>query len=389
MLNKKKILLIRNAAYKDFGGAETYQVSIAKILQSQGHTPIIVTRSHKLLAYAKSNNIRTIKCWWWSRQDWSGRKNLLLPLYIIWQLILIMWYIKTIIIYKPDVLHIQSKDDWIAGTYAGRIMRKRIIWSDHMDLRYIYQNVRSPYKNFIGKLVRFSTKFAHSVIIISQNEMNIIASLLNYGKVLPPPYTLVNNGVIDVLDSLPKRKTDLENVFVFCIASRIVKNKGVQEAIESFQIVKRNYKGTKKLELAIYGNGDDFNYFKNSYKNVPGVNFYGHQKKPLEKIFHADVFMLPSYQEGFSIALLEATMLGKAIIVSDVDSNSEIISHLETGLLVRVRNTEDLAKSMMTILCDKSLKKKLEKNSRNNFINNYNLKSIVISSILPLYLSKN
>ena len=124
----KTVLLIRNAAKDDFGGAETYQVSLALLLQEQSLHPIVVTRSRKLQAHAQEHAVEVVRGWWLSRQDWGGVRALLLPLYILWQLGLTAWYIQLIIKTKADVLHIQSRDDFIAGTIAAKIMHKRAIW---------------------------------------------------------------------------------------------------------------------------------------------------------------------------------------------------------------------------------------------------------------------
>ena len=138
-MNKEKqtILLIRNAAPRDFGGAETYPVSLASVLTNQGLSPIIVTRSKKLLHYAHEHAIPTVRGWWWSHQNWSGKYALLLPIYLGWQIILTCWYVHLIKKTRATALHIQSKDDFIAATIAGRLTKRKTVWTDHMDLRYI------------------------------------------------------------------------------------------------------------------------------------------------------------------------------------------------------------------------------------------------------------
>ena len=57
----KPILLIRNIHLNALGGAETYQVSLAKELKSLGHTPIIVTSSKPLRHTAQEQGIKTIR----------------------------------------------------------------------------------------------------------------------------------------------------------------------------------------------------------------------------------------------------------------------------------------------------------------------------------------
>ena len=144
-MTDKTVLVIRNAARADFGGAETYSVSLSILLEKNGFSPIVVTRSNKLLAHAKENDIRTKKCWWLPYQNWSGWRNLLTPMYVLWQLVLTVQYIYIIILTKADVLHIQSRDDFIAATLAGKVLRKRVVWTDHMDLRYVFQNIALPF----------------------------------------------------------------------------------------------------------------------------------------------------------------------------------------------------------------------------------------------------
>lgn len=375
----KTVLLIRNAAKGDFGGAETYQVSLANILKKSDYSPIIVSRSPKLLQYAHEHEVPSVKGWWWSRQDWSGKRILLTPLYFLWQLFLTMWYLSLIIRTRASVLHIQSKDDFIAATIAGRLLGKKVVWTDHMDLRYIFQNIARPLRNPVGKLVFLAAHLAHHFILISNNEYRLVTSHFKRKSALKRQITIVKNGVIDQKDKYPPYMQGKD--FVFCLASRIVKNKGIGEAIEAFA----SLEGNSKYRLKIYGDGPDAENFEKIAEPYKNIAFYGHQSDILAKINEADVFILPSYQEGFSIALLEATMLGKAIIASNVDSNPEIVTDRKTGLLAEVRDTESLAKNMALLATDNHLKHLLETAARKSYEDNFNLDTIVRTQIIPLY----
>ena len=131
--------------------------------------------------------------------------------------------------------------------------------------------------------------------------------------------------------------------------------------------------------------GEDLNKFKKLAENNTCITFHGHQDDAIEKIYQSGAFILPSYQEGFSIALLEATMLGKAIIASNIDSNPEIIHHKKTGLLIETKSEHSLEEAMYALLNDSDLRLHLEKNARQNFIDNYDLRKIVKEKIIPLY----
>lgn len=381
-LRNKTVLLVRNAAYRDFGGAETYPVSLATILQKEGYHPIIVTRSKKLLDYASTKSVNIIKGWWWSRQNWSGKRIALIPLYLMWQFGLMLWYITLILRTKASVLHLQSKDDFIAGTIAGRLLNRKVVWTDHMDLRYVFQNISKPFRNPVGKLVFWAAHFAHHVILISENERRLVTSHFKK-EALKKQLILIRNGVVDKGTASRNNPSDS---FVFCLASRLVINKGIGEAIKAFQKLQNDVHLSKRnIRLAIYGDGPDRQTFQQLARNNAAIKFYGHQENAIERVRNADVFVLPSYQEGLSIALLEATMLGKAIIASNIDSNPEIVTNGKTGLLVKVRDIESLRAAMYKLVTDDILRHSLEIAARNNYEENFNLATITKKEIIPIY----
>lgn len=380
----KRVLLVRNAAKRDFGGAETYQVSIAQILADLEWDPIIVTRSKRLEMYAQTHNIKTLRGWWWSQQNWSGVRQLMLPVYIGWLVILTSWYFSLIVRTRADVIHLQSRDDFIAGTAAARLLKRKVVWTDHMDLRYILNNVSQPFRNPAGKLVLWAARFSNHIILISQNEHALVTHHLNPSSALLDKFTIVKNGVIDKYSQY-KQHQPTSDRFSYCLASRIVTNKGIGEAIRAFQELERKYGVKNNIYLDIYGGGQDLGKFQLLAEGSSRIVFHGHQSDALEKIALSDVFMLPSYQEGFSIALLEATMLGKVIIASNVDSNPEIIDDKTTGILVPARNDEALTQAMEMAYTDRSLREKLQRNARAKYLAHFNLYMIVKDEILPLY----
>lgn len=388
-MNKREqsrtILLIRNAAKSDFGGAETYSVSLAKILKKNGFSPVIVTRSEKLLSYAHSHKVQTIRGWWWSKQTWNGLNIAIFPAYLAWQCVLTLWYVRLIKKIRPLALHIQSKDDFIAATIAGKLTGTQTIWTDHMDLRFIFKNIKKPLRNPLGKLVYWAAKHAGHIIIIADNEYRLVTSEFKDPHSLDEQIVVIKNGVIDELKNVKPRTRD-KNKFIFCVASRMVKLKGVGEAIRAF-IKLRETAGNKAkhARLAIYGDGPDIQKFKDLAKGRDDITFYGHQQNSIQKIYESDAFVFPTYREGFSITLLEATMLGKVIIVSDVDSTPEVVTHKKTGLLVPVGDIDALAEAMDLVISNSKLRKTLEVNARKNYEQNFNLETIVREKIIPLY----
>lgn len=379
-MSKKRVILIRNAQKYDFGGGERFPVFIANILSGVGFTPLIVSRSPKLLAFAHDHNIETIHGWWWSRQNWSGKLAILFPIYLVWQLTLTVWYLGLFIRKNPDIIHIQSKDDFIAATCAGRLRGKRIIWTDHADLKHIWKNIGIWYKNPVGKLVYLAAKHTHAITVVSESERILVSNNLPLNSPVRQNLHVVYNGVIDVSSQyIPAKDND---TFTFCVASRLVTDKGIKEVIDAFTRLSKEQSG---IRLLLLGDGPEANRFKKYTKDCQDIKFLGHQVNPLSYIGDADVFVHPTYHEGFSVALVEASMLARPIIATAVGGNVEIIHNNKTGLLVPAQDTTALYNAMKLLYDDRELRHILAKNARAQYEKLFQFDQIVDKKFIPLY----
>jgi glycosyltransferase involved in cell wall biosynthesis len=68
----------------------------------------------------------------------------------------------------------------------------------------------------------------------------------------------------------------------------------------------------------------------------------------------ADLFALPSRNEAFSIALLEAGAMGKPVIAAKVCGVPELVEHRNSGLLVPREDVDALAEGMSELLSDRA-----------------------------------
>ncbi|HLC17189.1 MAG TPA: glycosyltransferase [Thermodesulfovibrionia bacterium] len=64
----------------------------------------------------------------------------------------------------------------------------------------------------------------------------------------------------------------------------------------------------------------------------------------------ADLFVLPSFAEGLSNALLEAQTCGLPAVATHVGGNSDIIQENVNGLLIEPGNVKQLADSLSTLI---------------------------------------
>lgn len=374
----EKVFLVRGIAPDAYGGAEFYQLQLAQILQKNGFEPIIVTSSKQLIKLARKEKIQTINMPYNERQNWSGWKNILLPLYFLWQIRLIRWYKKQIKQYQPVAINVQSRDDWIAATLAAKKLNiQSIFWTDHVDFRsWVFQNIHQKFKNPIGKYILKLSKIPKNIIMISDYEYDFARK-----KIFPKDQNnlvVIKNGVID-------RKAQYRDVKYkprsFCYVGRLVNSKGIRELIRAFKKVEREFPGA---QLSIYGDGDrsDIEKYQKIAEDNKGINFYGYTNNPLLAIAQSAVFVLPSYYEGMSLSLLDATMMGKTIIATDIDGNSEIILHNKTGILVPPKNVKSLEAAMKWTLRNPDQAKQLGLNARKKYEKEFNFEKIVKEKII-------
>ncbi|HMP98627.1 MAG TPA: glycosyltransferase, partial [Cyclobacteriaceae bacterium] len=72
----------------------------------------------------------------------------------------------------------------------------------------------------------------------------------------------------------------------------------------------------------------------------------GFQKDVRPWLLASDVFVFPSYREGFPNVVMQAACMEIPCIVSDINGCNELIQHEESGLIVPPKNTEALQAAM-------------------------------------------
>lgn len=100
-------------------------------------------------------------------------------------------------------------------------------------------------------------------------------------------------------------------------------------------------------------------YKESKYKE--DIVFLDYQPNNILKHFYnlADVFVYPSFYEGFGFPILEAFSCGRAVVTSNVSSCREIGD--QAALLVEPNNVEELSEAILKILSDSKFKENLER----------------------------
>lgn len=143
--------------------------------------------------------------------------------------------------------------------------------------------------------------------------------------------------------------TDKDIVFAF--AGRLTADKGVNELLEAFLNLEKKYSHAK---LLIMGGMDNHESLKtelmNQAKTSANIIFTGNVSNVEEYYAASDVFVAPSYREGFGLVVVEAEAMGLPAIVSDVPGQVDAIKENITGLTCAVKNILSLEKAMEKLI---------------------------------------
>ncbi len=147
--------------------------------------------------------------------------------------------------------------------------------------------------------------------------------------------------------SIPKECT------VFCFAARLTADKGINELLEAYGEIRKNQ---QSVRLLIMGSVDNQGSLKPELwemaQNTSDIILTG-EVPDVEKYYAAsDIFISPSYREGFGLVVIEAETMGLPAIVSDVPGQVDAIIPDVTGMLVTVKDSKTLQQAMEVYLSD-------------------------------------
>lgn len=184
--------------------------------------------------------------------------------------------------------------------------------------------------------------------------------VLGYGNVMG----------VDMEQFNPLRFTVRKNSeqFTFVFVGRIVGDKGINELVEAFTRLHRQYDNVRLVLVGKYENELDpvsettrKMIDTNSAINACGPK-YGDDL--LQMYVDADCFVMPSYREGFPNTVLEAGAMGLPSIVTDINGSREIIENEKNGLIVPSKDANALYKAMERMLMDNAVRDMMRNNAR-------------------------
>ena len=176
---------------------------------------------------------------------------------------------------------------------------------------------------------------------------------------------IIYNG-IDTQEFFP-RKNSTESTKNIIVVSRLTQRKGIEYLVEAMSEVTKIIPSAR---LILAGDGNSRNDLEEKTRSVgleKSVIFRGlvpHDLLAQEIYQKADVFVLPSLNEGMSNTMLEALASGLPLIATPTGGSEELILENWNGFVVPMKNSQALAEKIIAILENNDLRVRLGENSR-------------------------
>lgn len=188
---------------------------------------------------------------------------------------------------------------------------------------------------------------------------------------------IVGNGNINGIDMTYFDRTEEvmkkaesireKDCVTFCFVGRIVGDKGMNELAEAFARLEKEFPSCRLLLVGDFEEKLDpvSPETKRMFLENSRVTFAGWQQDIRPYLAASDIFVFPSYREGFPNVVLQAGAMGLPSIVTDINGSSEIIRDGVNGVIIPPRDTEALWKAMRNMLTDEAARRKMAANARN------------------------
>ncbi len=279
-------------------------------------------------------------------------------------------FLKVRNIVREEKINVICIGELVSTSWVG-ILAKR--WLGCKVINYIHGEeitTTLSFRHFKNRR-QYYLKQADAIIAVSDFTRE---TLIRQMDANPNKIHLITNGV-NLSKFYPQTKSaslqaryKLENKQIILTVGRLIPRKGIDTTIKALpQILKK----CPNAHYLVVGTGE----FRSSLEKLAktlgvsdNVTFTGRieNNELTEHYSLCDLFVMPNREmddhdtEGFGLVFLEANACGKAVVGGRAGGVIEAVQDGNNGLLVDGTNTDEVANTIATLLCDNTLRKKIE-----------------------------
>lgn len=287
---------------------------------------------------------------------------------------------RVVNLYKLDLLHAHYAIPYAYAAFTAKQMLKEegkdvpLVTTLHgTDITLVGQH--PSYKH----AVEFSINQSDTVTSVSESLKADTLKFFNIVKDIKVITNFIDNKDFKECNDCQRSQFANDDEKILIHVSNLRPVKRVEEVLQIFKAVHKKVKS----KLIIIGEGPDMEkvtqFLEENPELIDKIKLLG-KVNDLYRILHlSDVFLLPSEQESFGLAALEAMAAHTPVISSNAGGIPEVNIQGETGFLAEVGNVEAMANYTIKLLRDEKLLEKMKKNAKTQAIR------FDLQNILPIY----
>lgn len=304
----------------DFGGQEKQYISFTE-------KPQLLRHEYIFIAIGYGGNAENIL------KERGFKVYILNQNFSIKHLLNIWTIYKLIKKIKPDIVHTAAAEANFHGLVAGKLAGVKTIIAEEIGI--------PNHSSVAKKIFRLIYKLSNKVIGVSQSVKNFLV----HSNEIPEQKGKVIYNPVSIPKEFPKKKShQFEIVFV----GRLEQVKNVTILIKALSKIE-----IPNIHLTIVGDGrekENLEQLCDELNQKNRITFTGFYAEPSEYLCSADLFVLPSFSEGFGIAAVEAMMMKVPVLCSNVGGIPEFINDGVNGWLFNPNNENELIVKLEMIL---------------------------------------
>ncbi len=214
---------------------------------------------------------------------------------------------------------------------------------------------------FLSPLLKRVWKDAGAVLAISETHRMLAHRFLPDQKI-----RIIHNGVDTGLFSPRAERETHAPVRLVCVG-RLIERKGQHHLLHAFARLPAETRNRCRLVLAGTGDAEaGLRVCADQLDLANHVTFLGYvPREAMPEVYtQADIFVLPSQNEGMSMALLEAMASGLPVVVTDTGGSSELVHSGVNGFVIPWGDVPMLTEALDRLVQDQLLRTAMGRASR-------------------------
>lgn len=270
----------------------------------------------------------------------------------------------------------------LAGAIAG--VKNRVYFRHGV----MYETSKGIKRFILKSIERFTGFLATKVICVSPSvlEFSNKKKLSAISKNI-----LLNKGTCNGISAVMYNPSAIDNQYIDCLRSkynikptdkvigfvgRLVNDKGINELIAAWKEIIKQHDNVKLFLVGPFEERDALSSSLQHYiKNEPTILYTGLVKDTAPFYALMNIFILPSYREGFPTVVLEASAMELPVITTQVTGCRDSIVNNQTGMFTTL-DPIDITRKIIFYLENKLIAKEHGLNGREFVLDNFDQRVI-------------